>query len=210
MTAMRGEEPRSCERAIAELLEPEALEAARARPRETSGYVVWGEYGRILQGYVDVFGADQLLVVFSDELRREPERVLAEIHGFIGVDPTFVPDNLGERYRVGSDRKRLARLNPYQAQERMAGSGLVRRLWHALPERARRQVDQAFDGASYRLDLWNRRRRGTAEPDSVQGATLTLLRDHFHADARLLTELVGRTPSWLDSEVESAWDSATL
>ena len=61
----------------AQNLEPEALEDARRIPRESAGYVVWGEYGRILDGYLDVFGPDQLLVLFSDDLQRAPRETLS-------------------------------------------------------------------------------------------------------------------------------------
>jgi hypothetical protein len=50
MMRLRGEEPRSFDRAVAELLRPEALEQARREPTPTSAYVAWGEYGRILAG----------------------------------------------------------------------------------------------------------------------------------------------------------------
>ncbi len=52
MVVRRGGELRSFDEAIDELLAPAALEEARRRPAESSGYVVWGEYGRILAGYL--------------------------------------------------------------------------------------------------------------------------------------------------------------
>ena len=35
------------------LLKPDALDGARRVPEENTGYVVWGEYARILGGYLD-------------------------------------------------------------------------------------------------------------------------------------------------------------
>src|SRR5437588_10561271 len=69
MTRYEGWDTRSVDQAVDELLQPEALEKARRDIHEITGYVVFGEYGRILGGYLDVFPREQLLVVFTRDLQ---------------------------------------------------------------------------------------------------------------------------------------------
>jgi hypothetical protein len=200
MSFMEGIERRPFDRAIAELLQEDALAQARREPRETTGYVAWGEYGRILAGYFEVFDAEQILVLFTEELERDPRTVLRRIFAFLEVEEEFVPDNLGMKYRVGGAQRRLSWLGTYSSlsplalQRAASRNPATRGLWHALPERRRRQIDRAFGHVVYRLDLWNRRTEtDTAEPD---GATLERLRAHFERDGERLTELLGTAPPW--------------
>src|SRR5205807_7414257 len=65
MAVMNRIEERTFERAIDDLLQTDALADARREPREQTGYVAWGEYGRILAGYFDVFSPEQILIVFT-------------------------------------------------------------------------------------------------------------------------------------------------
>jgi hypothetical protein len=51
-----------------------------------------GNYGVYLQNYIDVFGSENIKVVFFDELNRQPRKILAEICEFIGVTPSFYDD----------------------------------------------------------------------------------------------------------------------
>jgi hypothetical protein len=193
MMAMTGAEQRPFADAIEALLEPEALERARRIPRETSGYVVWGEYGRILAGYLDVFPSEQLLVVYSEDLRRAPAEVLATVHGFIGVDH-MVPENLGESYRIGASTRRFRRLNLYELQHAVSDSRAIRSLWRTLPPTMRRRIDQSFEQASYRVDLWNR--RGEEGSGAPAATTSDRLREHYLADAQRLAELTGLHVPW--------------
>jgi hypothetical protein len=200
MTSMEGIETRSFDEAIDELLRPEALDAARREPAETSGYIVWGEYGRILSGYFDVFPREQILVVFTDELEQAPELLLGRIFRFLGVSDDFLPDNMGEKYRVGGAERRVAwlgtysLLNPLALQRALTRNAATRRLWHVLPEPWRRRIDRVFGGLVYRLDLWNRRTDAdTAGPDR---ATSERLRRHFAQDLERLTQLLDAPPPW--------------
>jgi hypothetical protein len=205
MMAMTGAERRPFSQAIEELLAPDALDRARNSPRETTGYVVWGEYGRILAGYMDVFEREQLLVVFSEDLRERPRETLAQVYDFIAVADA-VPDNLGETYRVGASRRRLERLNLYRAQSLLAGNRTVQTLWRSLPPPARRHVDHAFARASYRVDLWNRRHGSGAEEPAED--TVGRLRSHFRADGERLSSLLGTVPPW--HSLAEKYDSANV
>ncbi len=201
MALMNEIERRPFGQAIDELLRADALENARREPRELTGYVAWGEYGRILAGYFDVFPSEQILVLFTEELERDPEQLLRRIYEFVDVRSDFVPDNLGARYRVGGAQRRVSwlgtysRLNPWALQRTLTGNSTAKGLWHALPETRRRQIDRVFSRASYRMDLWNR--RGAADAEGSDLETLERLRAHYEPDARALAALLGTDPPWL-------------
>jgi hypothetical protein len=204
MMLMEGLERRPFDEAIRQLLRPEALESARREPRETSGYVAWGEYGRILAGYFEVFSDERILVLFTDELDNAPELLLRRVFRFLGVRDDFTPDDLGTKYRVGGAARRLswlgnyAALNPLALQRALTRNQAAKALWHALPESRRRQADSVFGRVVYRLDLWNRRTDSeTADPDS---ATLEALREHFAGDHDLLARLIGKAPPWRSTD----------
>jgi len=217
MAAMVGRERRSFDDAIGELLRPEALERARRDPqdsRESQGYISWGEYGRILSGYFDVFAPEQILVVFTDELQRAPAQVLSRIQEFIGVSADFAPPNLGRRYRAGALERGFSwsdpsswispssPLSPQAVRRAAMRSRAVRAAWHALPPAQQRRVAGQYQRLAFRVVFWNRRRpanqvAANAEPSP---ATLARLREHYAQDASELAALIGVTPSWLSSE----------
>jgi hypothetical protein len=200
MAVMNGIDKRSFRQAIDELLQSESLEQARREPRETTGYVAWGEYGRILTGYFDVFPREQILVLFTKELESEPERLLRYIYDFLSVRADFIPDNIGARYRAGGTERRFSwlgtysRLSPWAIQRTLTDNPTARGLWHALPEPTRRRIDRVFARVAYRMDLWNRR----TKVDAVDSddATLERLRVHYTQDTQRLAALLKTDPPW--------------
>lgn len=200
-TVLYGWEQRPFEQAIEESLRPAALEVGRERPSEPAGYVVWGEYGRILEPYFELFGTDRVLVVFTEELAHDPAALLARIYAFLGADPAKAATVDEERRaRRGASTRRMAWLNPYLTQSKLARNGASRALWHAVPWRTRRKIDELFARAAVRIDLWNREPGDAAMPAEAAAA----LREHFQDDARRLAELIGRPPTWADEHLPEA------
>jgi hypothetical protein len=210
MAVMTGRERRSFDDAIGELLRPDALERSRRCPQESMGYIAWGEYGRILAGYFDVFRREQILVVFTDELERAPAQLLSRIQEFIGVRADFEPDNLGERYRVGAIERGFSwmspsswmsptsPLSPQGVQRALGRNAAARAAWHAIPQARQLRLRRPYERIARRAVLWNRRSppneaRANAEP-SLE--TLARLREHYAQDAAPLAVLLGMTPSW--------------
>jgi hypothetical protein len=210
MAVSIGREKRSFDTSIDHLLQPAMLERARRRPQERMGYVVWGEYGRILSGYFDVFPAEQILVVFTDELERTPGLLMHRIHKFIGVMPDFEPPNLGARYRVGKPERGFAWKDPSswispsspvspQGVRRAIGRvPAARALWDTLPPDSQRYLRLPYERIEYRTARWNRdstpnRVSANAEP-SLQ--TLERLWEHYEEDRERLAALTGLTPTW--------------
>lgn len=194
MASLNGWDTRSFDQAVEQLLEPAALLSARRVVWETTGYVVWGEYGRILAGYLEVFERRQLLLLFSSELQRNPRSVLRRVFEFLAVDPEFVPDNLGTNYREGGASRRLHWLDLNRLQRSVASNQLARTVWHSLPEQTRRRVDTRFDRTNYLVRLWNR--RGSTRAEEPESKTERVLRWHYTADAALLAERFDVVAPW--------------
>ncbi len=111
MAALEGGESRTFPEAIDRQLAADQLAQDRRIPTNTNGYVVNGEYGRVLSGFLDEFDREQLLVVFSNELAEDPRGTLARVFAHVGVQSEFVPDNLGSRYRVAATERKIAELD---------------------------------------------------------------------------------------------------
>ncbi len=196
MMMLNGEETRDLDHAIEELLHPDVQEVARRYPAETQGYVAWGEYGRILAGYYSTFASDQILVTFLDDLADYPGTVLTEVQAHIGVRKTRLPANLGQRYRVGGDARKIRGLSVNAWVSGLAKSGRARRLWHLLPSGGREAVSGRVSRLAYRADLWNRRSPTSGSDAKPSSETLARLRLHFADDTTQLEALIGHTPPW--------------
>lgn len=217
MEQRRAREQRPLEQAIAEQLEPVALESARHLPREETGYVVRGEYARILGGYLQELPREQLLVLFTTDLEARPAEVLRRVHEFIGVDPGQVPENLGVRYGVNEFTARASianpsswvgpagPLNPQRLQRRLWRSDAASRAWRLLPERRREAIAARYAGlnrAAARRQTAARFEQQAAPAEqqpALDGATLQRLREHYAADGAALAGLAGVQPPWLQA-----------
>jgi hypothetical protein len=194
MAVRRGQETRSFDDAIAEMLAtPEALAAARESTALGETYVAWGEYGRIFTDYLARFEREQLLITFTSELEHDPAGVLRSIFEFLEV-PVVLPEGLGERYHVGGSQRRFPNV---QRRLRRSPVGWA---WRRLPQRTR---SRAF----IRFDHWNVR----PESDDLEGGgadggasrwspdTETQLRDHYRLDEAGLASGNDVVLPWVES-----------
>ncbi len=55
-------------------------------------YTEIGMYYAQVKRYLDVFGRDNVKIIFSEDLKQSTARVIRELYAFIGVDPDYVPD----------------------------------------------------------------------------------------------------------------------
>jgi hypothetical protein len=210
MVVARGGELRSFDEAVRELLRPERLQDARRRPAESSGYIAWGEYGRILSGYADVFPTGQLLVVYTDELESAPAELMRRVQGFIGVDADFVSPRLGERFLVGKGTQAFAwsspstwmspssPISPRGLGRAARGNRTARRIWHTIPFEQRVRLGRPYERVVRRVD----RSQSEAAPDDVGAGTApsaetrALLAAHYREDAERLAAITGAPPPW--------------
>jgi Sulfotransferase domain len=154
----------------------------QASPRPEDGVVERGEYGRILAGFVEVFGRDRLCVLYTDDLERDPAECLRRIYAFLGIAP-LLPRDLGRRDHPGGTRQRLPNLKA------LVRRTPLRHLLAALPGPVRRSW-------AYWFDQWNVIPE-PAGPVPLSFEALADLRARYAADADRLAALVGAPPPWL-------------
>ena len=185
MMRRRGLEDRSFDAAVDELIE--------------IGVEVWGElddknylagslYGRVLDGYRCWFADSRLKVVFYEDLSTDPRAQFAEVLTFLGVDPEFVPRDIGKMYHRGADARRFPRFEAWMMQQI--------RLKHAI----KRIVPAA---QLSRLLFWfetelNVRRSPRAVHEGVSKKIRHRLRDFFLSDVDRLRQLIRRDVPWGD------------
>jgi hypothetical protein len=109
-------------------------ELAGHRPEGTEPYVRRGFYCEALRRYLDLFG-DSVLVLFLEDLSREPATTLHGVFRFLGVDPEFAD-------RVVVERRNEARLPRGRVSSRVLRSGLARRVAAGIvPHKLRPSVE---------------------------------------------------------------------
>jgi hypothetical protein len=198
MTVMNGRDNRAVDRAMSDLLAPEAVIRSRRVIQESDSYITRGEYGRILSGYLDVFSSDRLLVIYAEDLKANPAALLRRVFKFLDVETSFVPDNLGAVYRPRGAVRRLQHLDLGAARTAAANSRAISRTWWSIPLPARRRLEIAFDKIAYELDLWNR--RSASELPGPRPETLRKLRGHYAQDVARLEEIIGAPTPWPRTE----------
>jgi hypothetical protein len=186
-----GDDDRPIDEALEEELSDAALEAARAHPTDGHMYVVGGEYGRLLSGYLESFPRSQLFVGSTHVLDTDPMQLLGDLWRFLGVDDSHVPANLGVRYQTRGTGRRIKALTVLpDLVKRTPG---LRHAWNALPAGARTRTRARARVITHRLDQWGRPDdTGLREPPSPQ--LLERLRRHYAEDLALLKEAVGPVP----------------
>lgn len=146
-------------------------------------YLEMGLWGRWLDEILDRFPAENVRVLFQEELAADTAAAYAELCGWLGIDPDFVPA-LGVRHNVGADPRSplLARALKLLRSERNPAKRAARAL---LPE------------ATYlRLAGAARDANRDAGETTVPPETEALLRSWFAEDEARLRRLLGRPLPW--------------
>jgi len=198
--ARRGHDSRSFAEAIDQLLQPAELERWRRRFDTANCYVTIGEYGRILGAYYDTFPAEQMLVLFTETLAREPLEVMREIYDFVGVAPGEAPRNLGKRYNASAAEARVSRVTPATFVRIASANRVARGAWHSLSEERRQRMLVRYRRLNFRFHSWNRRGTAPSEVGAEDAAALERLRQHFAPDGERLETLLGRPLPWLSPQ----------
>jgi len=156
-----------------------AAQDERARAGDPRGhYVDTGRYGEQLERYYQRFDRSQIRVYLFEDLVNDPASCIRDVFTFLGVDPTFVPRDLGENNVSGVPRGRVqAALLRMRAQ---LGPSLKR----VVPPSLRTQIDRRLQS-------------GLARPP-MPAAARAELNDLYRADNERLGRLVGLDlRSWL-------------
>ena len=206
MGRRRNTEERTLEAMTQALLEPASLQQGRTLPvpthsagyePESDFYIAWSEYGRILQRYRALFDADQLLVLYTEDLERDPQATLDRLIRFIGLAPGYRPDSLGAVIHKGGASNKIPNGLRVWLRERR----WLYRLWQMVPA--------DWQGAlRFRYEQWNVRKQVVGAA-AIPEASFRALSEHFAGDLERLLSLPVETPPWakkyrLDSQPAAA------
>ena len=196
MGQRRDTEHRECAEAIAPLITEKGQQAGRLQPApehaegyqsEAQFYVAWSEYGRILTAFSEHFEPQQLLVLYTEELEKDPEATLDRLLAFIGLPTGFRPPTLGEViHRGGGSSKRI----PQSVRAWLRDRRLLFWLWQLVPEARRGRL-------RFQYEQWNVSRNGKAMPLPV--SLHAQLSEHYARDIQSLLGLPIAPPPWAES-----------
>jgi Sulfotransferase domain len=187
MMVKREMESRPFLEVVDDKLKAETIERERLFPPGTEdvGYVAMGEYSLILEEYFKVFPREQLLVLFTDDLKRNPAEVLKRVMRFLGLDEDFSPANLGKHYHVGGTRRRIP-----LAEADLAKHPLFRKFLSFLPVRLQFPFERRF---LFWYMIWN------TKPDpenAVPPEARKRLARFYREDVQKLSQLLGCKVPW--------------
>jgi hypothetical protein len=198
MSLRRNMEQRDFAQAVEELLQPQQLAECRqaippdyaegysqARHEVSRYYLVWSEYGRALQRFLDYFPNQQLLVLYMEDMQRDPQAAIDAVLRFLGLATDYQPANLGKVYHKGGGKQ----LIPDSWKERVKGNGAFRLLWDRVPPRSKGVINYWYD------QLNVRQAKGDASPSA---ALRRRLAEHFRAEVRQVEMLAGAPAPWKD------------
>jgi hypothetical protein len=188
-----GAETRDPDGAFDELLRADSLAAARRDPQGLQGYVVLGEYGRILRGYVDVFGAEQLLTLSTAQLADDPRAVLTAVWRHVGVGD-YEPADLNQRYMVSSELGRRHRLiGLFDGRRRSVR--MARRAFRSLPPAIADPIRRMVWTPLLRSVASRGAKDSSPAPRYELGPELRRrLVEHYEPDSAALVEMFGWSP----------------
>lgn len=197
MGRRRDTEDRGFETAVFDLLDHEALQIGRNQelPSHEKGYdpesdfyVAWSEYGRILSGFLNHFERNQMLIIYTEDLKAQPEATLDLLLNFLGLDPGYRPASLGREFHRGGS----GTLIPHSARLWLRRRAILYRAWKLLP-------DQVQGRLRFRYEQFNIRKTSPTAEIPLSGRSYEDLREHFAKDFQLLSEIAGRQPGWADT-----------
>jgi hypothetical protein len=188
MQVKRDVEKRSFRECLEIKLRPEVLAQERLLPPgiELEGYFAMGEYGRILGKYLELFPRNQLLVLFTEDLEKDPRGVLRRVLRFLKVAEYFVPANIGKRYHVGGTQKRIA-----WTQDEIMHHRLFQFFVKRLPASYQKPFLRRF---FFWFKIWNTRPdpAGRQMPTEIRER----LREFYAEDMQRLNQLLDSPVPW--------------
>ncbi len=189
MLSQRGHFKKGFSVTVEDLLNDSSLDDYRTglNPIEDSNaFLLGSEYGRILSYYYKKFSREQILVLFTDDLKRDPSSVLENYFGFLGINTTYKPETLGKEFRKGGSKPKLKLLTPGF----LFKIPFLEKVWKSyIPYVIRKRVE-------YSINLWN-----------IKSGTTNLRKDDpvyeklaafYASDIEKLEKLIGDKTPWKD------------
>jgi hypothetical protein len=160
----------------------EELERSRG-PSELLGWVAphphiaLGMYHDQVKRYLDRFGPDQVRVYLHDDLKRDAKSLVANVYGFLGVDPTFSTDSFEVQFNTTAEPR-------FMLFDKLVVEPLSRRV---LTPTIRAKLHKGLRKVYYRGD-----------PPPIEPGDRDFLKSAFRDDILKLQGLIDRDlSSWL-------------
>ncbi|MGB3209620.1 MAG: sulfotransferase [Desulforhopalus sp.] len=150
-------------------------------------YLMFGEYGRILENYLRYFPKEQIKVLFFENFQKNTTATMKEIFEFLRVQSDFTSENFSKRQNVGGAVKSKTIL---KLQNWLKSNQKIKKTLLTI-------FPPNFLGA---IDMWITR-KGNVKPTSTSGPTAeerSQLKAHFENDVVLLEELLNLKAPWAD------------
>lgn len=78
-----------------------------------SKYVLRGQYKDLIEEFQKYFSESQLFVLFMDDIEQNATQMLSKLYGFLGVDPSFIPESIHKKVNVARSPRSL-KVEKYQ------------------------------------------------------------------------------------------------
>ncbi len=150
---------------------------------ETISFVT-SEYGQTLSNYYKLFPKKNILVLYTDDLRKDPSGLIKRVFKLLGIDAKYTPEDVNQRSNVGGGSK-IKYMSP----------GFLRKvpyfyaLWRKIPKSFR-------DKVYMRVTRWN------IKPDNEKldpsSPAYKKLVDYYAPDIKKLEKLTGKKVPWKD------------
>lgn len=160
---------------------PALLEFGAALPHNPL-YLEQGLYATHLKRFLEYFPLESVHIVFFDDVKTEPDRLMAEMYAFLDIDTAFRPASIGERINVARTyRSRLAHRIFTSAES------TAKRL---LPSPAIEQVKKL--GLQNLYTRWNEATVDTVQVPPLRATVRDELTGFFAAEVEELGRILGR------------------
>ncbi|MBC8047525.1 MAG: sulfotransferase domain-containing protein [Fimbriimonadaceae bacterium] len=142
-------------------------------------YVEIGQYYEQVKRYLDVFGKENVKIIFTEDMKESPQQVIKGLYEFIGVDSNFNPDTSKNYNEVFTPR--------YKNFTYWFNKLGIRPLFKKLAPRSLKNI---FVKIFYR----SKNAKGVISPEAKQ-----FLLDQFSEDVKKLSGLLGKDLNhWLN------------
>jgi Sulfotransferase domain len=155
--------------------------------RNNPMYIEQGLYATHLRNWLQHFPRDRILVVLMEDVESDPRAVCELVYQFLGVDPTFIPTGLEQRYN-----RSFATRSAALSRVKDVVYGLTRLpgmswLWQAAAGAGLRSMYRGINNVP-----------SSEKIPTPQARTLAQLRQRFEPEVRELETMIGRSlQTWL-------------
>lgn len=174
----------SFESAVDRLLGSANLDEERSNLSQKNMFLFASEYGRIMKSYYDKFPAKNILVLYTDDLKKDPGSVLTRLFNFLGVDGSYTPQDITRETHRGGSKAKIKYLTPAYLQK----MPIIDFMWRKLvPPTLRKKIFM-------KITRWNiKTDNAQLDPDS---AVYKRLEQYFRDDIALLESVSKQKVPW--------------